>query len=611
MITHFKNRLNQLVSFRWALAFSVLASLVLLSCDDDDDAPAPDKNIVQLAQANPELSTLVTALTRFPDLVTTLSGSGQLTVFAPTNTAFTNLLTTLGLPSLEAIPDATLKSVLQYHVITSGALNASQLTNGTITTASGQTIAVNVTNGVTLNGSTKVTTADVQATNGVVHVVDAVLVPSNFVAPPNKTIVQLAQATPNLSVLVTALTKYPDLVSTLSGNGTFTVFAPTNTAFTNLLAAIGQTSLDDIPESVLKSVLQYHVVSTAALHASQLTAGNLNSVSNEAIAVTVTGGVRLNGTVNVTTADVSATNGVVHIVDAVLVPPSIRPVVGTIVAPAYFNKNFSTLVAAVVKADLLSTLLGAGPFTLFAPTNAAFTAAGVTSLDNLTKAQLIPILQYHVLGSKVLAADLPSGSAAITTLNGKFYLSNGGSGVFINGTTQVTSTNINASNGVVHVINRTLIPPAKTIAQTATDLSTSSSPQFTQLVAALARTSGTGTDLLAAVSNADANLTVFAPTDAAFQALYTALGVANVNEIPIATLTAVLQVHVVGARVFSTDLTNGSVATLNGNVTVNATAKTITDAKGNVANLSANAALLNVLATNGVIHTIDKVLLPQ
>lgn len=611
MITHFKNRLNQLVSFRWALAFSVLASLVLLSCNDDDDAPAPDKNIVQLAQANPELSTLVTALTRFPDLVTTLSGSGQLTVFAPTNTAFTNLLTTLGLPSLEAIPDATLKSVLQYHVITSGALNASQLTNGTITTASGQTIAVNVTNGVTLNGSTKVTTADVQATNGVVHVVDAVLVPSNFVAPPNKTIVQLAQATPNLSVLVTALTKYPDLVSTLSGNGTFTVFAPTNTAFTNLLAAIGQTSLDDIPESVLKSVLQYHVVSTAALQASQLTAGNLNSVSNEAIAVTVTGGVRINGTVNVTTADVSATNGVVHIVDAVLVPPSISPVVGTIVAPAYFNKNFSTLVAAVVKADLLSTLLGAGPFTLFAPTNAAFTAAGVTSLDNLTKAQLIPILQYHVLGSKVLAADLPSGSAAITTLNGKFYLSNGGSGVFINGTTQVTSTNINASNGVVHVINRTLIPPAKTIAQTATDLSTSSSPQFTQLVAALARTSGTGTDLLAAVSNADANLTVFAPTDAAFQALYTALGVANVNEIPIATLTAVLQVHVVGARVFSTDLTNGSVATLNGNVTVNATAKTITDAKGNVANLSANAALLNVLATNGVIHTIDKVLLPQ
>jgi transforming growth factor-beta-induced protein len=611
MITYFKNRLNQLVSFRWALAFSVLASLVLLSCNDDDDAPAPDKNIVQLAQANPELSTLVTALTRFPDLVTTLSGSGQLTVFAPTNTAFTNLLTTLGLPSLEAIPDATLKSVLQYHVITSGALNASQLTNGTITTASGQTIAVNVTSGVTLNGSTKVTTADVQATNGVVHVVDAVLVPSNFVAPPNKTIVQLAQATPNLSVLVTALTKYPDLVSTLSGNGTFTVFAPTNTAFTNLLAAIGQTSLDDIPESVLKSVLQYHVVSTAALQASQLTAGNLNSVSNEAIAVTVTGGVRINGTVNVTTADVSATNGVVHIVDAVLVPPSIRPVVGTIVAPAYFNKNFSTLVAAVVKADLLSTLLGAGPFTLFAPTNAAFTAAGVTSLDNLTKAQLIPILQYHVLGSKVLAADLPSGSAAITTLNGKFYLSNGGSGVFINGTTQVTSTNINASNGVVHVINRTLIPPAKTIAQTATDLSTSSSPQFTQLVAALARTSGTGTDLLAAVSNADANLTVFAPTDAAFQALYTALGVANVNEIPIATLTAVLQVHVVGARVFSTDLTNGSVATLNGNVTVNATAKTITDAKGNVANLSANAALLNVLATNGVIHTIDKVLLPQ
>ena len=612
MTTHFKNRLTMMIPVRWALLFSVLASLLLFSCNDDDEVPAPDKNIVQLAQGNAELSTLVTALSKYPDLVSTLSGAGKFTVFAPTNAAFSNLLTTLGLSSLDAIPEATLKSVLQYHVVTTGAFNANQLTNGNVTAASGQAIAVNVDKGVTLNGNTKVTTADVQATNGVVHVIDAVLVPPNFVAPPNKTIVQLAQGSPNLSILVTALTKYPDLVSTLSGNGTFTVFAPTNTAFTNLLAAIGQTSLDDIPESVLKSVLQYHVVSTAALKASQLTTGNVKSASNEDIAVNVSNGVKLNGAVNVTTADVIATNGVVHIIDAVLIPPTIRPIVGTIVAPAYFNKNFSTLVAAVVKAELLSTLLGAGPFTLFAPNNAAFTAAGITSLDNLTKAQLIPILQYHVLGSKVLAADLPSGSAAITTLNGKFYLSNRASGVFINGTTQVTATNVNASNGVVHVINRTLSPPTKTIAQIATDLSTATSgPQFTQLVAALTRTSGTPTDLLDAVSNGSANLTVFAPTDAAFQALYTSLGVTNVNQIPIATLTAVLQVHVVNARVFSTDLANGAVATLNGNVTVNATNKTITDAKGNVANLSTSAALLNVLATNGVIHTIDKVLLPQ
>ncbi len=433
---------------------------------------------------------------------------------------------------------------------------------------------------------------------------------------PDKTIVEIAQSNSNLSSLVAALSKYPDLVSTLNGNGKYTVFAPTNAAFTSLLTAIGQTSVNDVPENVLKNILQYHVVTSAAIKSTQLTNGTVEAANGEDISVTITGGVKLNGTVNVTTADVEASNGVIHIVDAVLVPPSVKPIVGTIVAPAYFNKNFTTLIAAVQAADasILTTLLGNGPsnnkLTLFAPTNAAFTAAGITTLPD--KATLNAVLKYHVIDDDVRAAELPAGSATITTLGGKFYLSNNGAnGVFINGTTKVTVTDIAGSNGVVHVIDRTLIPPSKTIAGIATDLSTASSPQFTQLVAALARTSGTDTDLLAAVSNGDANLTVFAPTDAAFQQLYDALDVAGVNDIPLATLTAVLQHHVVAARVFSTDLVNGNVATLNGNVTISATNKTITDGSGNVANLSTNAALLNVLATNGVIHTIDHVLLPD
>ena len=146
-------------------------------------------------------------------------------------------------------------------------------------------------------------------------------------------IVQVAQSNSSLTTLVSALTKYPDLVTTLSGSGDFTVFAPTNTAFTNLLAAVGQTSIDDVPEDVLKNILQYHVITTDDLSASELTPGSLKAANTEDIAVTTAGGVKLNGTVNVTTADVDATNGVVHIIDAVLVPPSIMPIVGTIVAP--------------------------------------------------------------------------------------------------------------------------------------------------------------------------------------------------------------------------------------------------------------------------------------
>ena len=432
---------------------------------------------------------------------------------------------------------------------------------------------------------------------------------------PEKNIVELAQETPDLSTLVTALTKYPDLVTTLSGNGNFTVFAPTNAAFTSLLGAIGQTSIDDVPVDVLKNILQYHVITSGALKSTQLTAGSVATANTESVVISITGGVKINTSTNVIVADAAATNGYVHIVDAVLVPPTIVPIVGTIVAPAYFNKNFTTLIAAVKAADpaILTTLLSNGPsnkkLTLFAPTNDAFTAAGITALPN--QATLNAVLKYHVLDDEVLASELPSGSAAITTLQGKFYLSNkGSSGVFINATTQVTATNITGSNGVVHVINRTLLPPSQTIAQIATGLSTASSPQFTQLVAALARTSGTATDLLAAASDANSNLTVFAPTDAAFQALYTALNVNGVNDIPLETLTAVLKHHIVAARVFSTDLANGSAATLNGNVTISATNGTVTDGKGNVANLSSTPALLNVLGTNGVIHTINKVLLP-
>lgn len=433
---------------------------------------------------------------------------------------------------------------------------------------------------------------------------------------PTQDIVALAQGNPDLSTLVTALTKYPDLVSTLSGTGTFTVFAPTNAAFANLLTAIGQTNLNDIPESVLRNVLQYHVVSTAAVLSNQLTNGDVTTVGGEKVSVNISSGVKLNTTVNVTTADVKATNGVVHVIDAVLVPPTITPVVGTIVAPAYFNKNFSTLVSAVVQAGLLPTLLStSNQLTLFAPTNDAFAAAGITSLPpNTTEgnALLTSILAYHVIAgtSEITAAGIANGPSSATTFGGsKIYLSKGAAGVFINGKTKVTATDIQGSNGIVHVIDRTLVPPTQTIAQIVVANTTATSPQFTQLLAALARTEGQGADdLLAAVSSATGELTVFAPTDAAFQSLYTALGVANVNEIPLSTLIAVLKKHVVGVRRFSTDLVSGAVPTLNGNVTVNTSNLTVVGGSGDPANLQTT--LLDIKGKNGVIHVINKVLLP-
>lgn len=613
-MTH-NNYLSRTLFMGRIFVLTLLMAFTAISCDDDDEVNR--QNIVQLAQGNANLSSLVQALTKFPDLVTTLSASGNFTVFAPDNAAFDDLLTFLELESIDEIPQDILRDVLEYHVIASAKLNASQLQSQSYATVNGESLAVTVSaNGVVLNGTTNVTTADVDASNGVVHVIDAVLVPAavlEILTAPTQNIVQLAQATPNLSTLVTALTKFPDLVSTLSGNGTFTVFAPTNEAFANLLTVIGQPSLDVIPESVLRKILEYHVVASAAVASTDLTNGTVNTVSQESIEVNVSNGVVLNGNVTVTAADIEATNGIVHVVNAVLVNPSILPVVNTVVEPAYFNKDFSTLTAAVVQAGLLNALIDPNAnLTVFAPNNAAFEAAGITSLPTDNDA-LANILLYHVLGTEVLAAGLPTGSASIETLLEKdFYLSNNGAaGVFINGKTQVIATDIQASNGVVHVINRTLLPPSQNIAQIVIASTEAAQPQFTQLLAALRLVPSLVTD----ASNEVANLTVFAPTDGAFEALYTALGVEDldgvVNLIGLDGLEKVLKHHIVGARAFSTDLQSGSLATLEQSVTVNLSTLKITGASGSTNEAGLVADSLNILATNGVVHVIDAVLIPE
>jgi len=601
------------------LLFVALAtiSVTFMGCKDEEEqpAPGPDKDIVELAQATSSLSTLVTAI-ETAGLTSTLKGTGPFTVFAPTNTAFDNLPEG-ALDILLANP-TVLAEVLQYHVV-AGKVMSSDLTSGSVPTLlSGESIEVVVSgSSVTLNGSASVTSADNEATNGVVHIIDEVLLPDGFELPKDN-IVGIASSTPSLSTLVEALTLFPDLVTALSTDGTYTVFAPDNDAFAALLTAIGQSSLDDVPESVIKSILEYHVISTASILSTDLSDGQkATALSGEEVSVTINqDGVFISDS-KVLTPDVEASNGVVHIMENVMVPPSIVPIVGTIVAPAYFNKNFSTLIAAVLAADedILSVLLGNGPsdqgLTLFAPTNEAFEAAGITALPD--GATLSAVLKYHVIDGTVEAGDLPTtttGADPIMTLGGDFYLSNkgGDAGVFINGNSQVVQTDIAGSNGVVHVINRTLLPPSNNIVEIAQSFDPD---EFTQLVAALARTSGENPDLLAALSGAG-SFTVFAPTDDAFQVLLDSEASWNsVDDIPLATLTAVLQHHVIATpRVFSSDLESGAVPTLNGDITIDATAGTITDGSGSVANLSAEGSLLNVLATNGVIHVIDKVLIP-
>jgi transforming growth factor-beta-induced protein len=607
-----KNLKKHLKTF--ILATMAVALVAFAGCNNDDDPePGNGNTIVDVARATPVLSTLVTAI-ETAGLGSTLSGDGPFTVFAPTNAAFDNLPDGV-LDDLLANP-SILAQVLQYHVLNGKVMSGDVTTGSVPTLLSGASIDVVVNgNQITLNGLSNVIGADVEASNGVVHLIDEVLIPPTIELPKDN-IVEIAQATPELSSLVTALTRFPDLVTALSSDGTYTVFAPTNDAFTAILAAIGQSSLDDVPDGVLRTILEYHVISTAAIMSGDLSDGQTaDAVSGEQITVKIDGSDVFISDAKVALPDVEASNGVVHVMEDVMVPPSIVPIVGTIVAPAYFNKNFTVLISAVLAADpsILTLLLSDGPseqgLTLFAPTNDAFTAAGITELPD--QATLDAVLAYHVIDGTVMAADLPAttvGAAAITSLGGDFYLTNKGAGVFINGRTQVTDTDIEGSNGVVHIIDRTLIPPSLNVVEIAQSFDPD---EFTQLVAAVARTSGEDPDLLAALSGEGA-FTVFAPTDAAFEALYDALGVGSVEEIPLATLTAVLQHHVIATpRVFSKDLESGPVGTLNGNITIDASAGTITDGSGATANLAGDIEFLDVLGTNGVIHVIDKVLIPE
>jgi uncharacterized surface protein with fasciclin (FAS1) repeats len=287
---------------------------------------------------------------------------------------------------------------------------------------------------------------------------------------------------------------------------------------------------------------------------------------------------------------------------------------GTITQVVVGNANFSTLETAVVKANLQATLSGAGPFTVFAPDNAAFTASGITdaTINTLTQAQVQTILLYHTLNSRVPAANVPAGpNAKVTTASGdSVFVTKNASGVFINGI-KVEQADINADNGVIHRIGRVLLPPAGNIVATAQ----APASGLDSLVKAIVRANnapGGDPNLIATLQNA--TLTVFAPGNAAFTQLLQALSLTDINQIPVNTLLAVLRYHVVGGRAFSSDLANGNLPMLaGGNTTINLTngtggGPTITG-NGNSGNRS-NIVATNIMARNGVVHVIDRVLLP-
>ena len=286
----------------------------------------------------------------------------------------------------------------------------------------------------------------------------------------NNSITDIASGNTNLSILVDALVR-TDLDQTLDQSGSFTVFAPTNDAFTTFLSANGFSSLDDVPEATLKEILLNHVLSGSFTSSSLTTGyvktlgkGSASSTNTLSMFVDTSSGVKLNGVANVTSANITASNGVIHVVDNVIGLP-------TVVTHALANPNFSTLVAALTREDqpdFVGILSGtdSSPFTVFAPTNAAFgsllTELEATSLNDIAQSTLENTLKYHVVaGANVLAPSLTNNQMVTTFQGQSFTITTTGGAKITDANDRVSNiilTDVQAANGVIHAIDKVVLP---------------------------------------------------------------------------------------------------------------------------------------------------------
>ncbi len=486
--------------------------------------------------------------------------------------------------------------------------------------------------------------------------------------PPQKSITEIVATDKNFSILLAAVTR-ANLTGALSAAGPLTLFAPNNDAFKAV--GLDSATVAKTDATVLANILRYHVVGSA-VKSSDVKSGINNTVTTlngtayasnfvygtSSANTPVSYGLSVNGS-RVTLADITATNGIVHIVDAV-----INPATSNIVATLQANPSFTLLVQAVVKANLAATLSGTGPFTVLAPTNEAFADAGINAsfIDNASASTLADILKYHVFAGRNFTTNyaptslgiqgtLAPASATFPTLleldrnsildyafdgglkviDNKQRISDNPKAASFKSTGFSVRPNMGATNGVIHAIDRVLLPADQNIVQILQSI-----PRFSLLVTAASRAGLVGT-----LSGSNP-LTVFAPTNDAFIAflginpkLTVTVDVGGVstevsrdktgaeilaeatnaiNALNPAVLSSVLTYHVAASRLFSNNLAKGDLTMVSGGkaaITLDGGAKitgknNIKDGKPQPSNLTK----INLGATNGIIHVIDLVLKP-
>ncbi|WP_306639515.1 fasciclin domain-containing protein [Sanyastnella coralliicola] len=547
--------------------------------------PATVVEIIVNSDVHETLETAVIAA----ELDDDLSGDGPFTVFAPTDEAFDNLPEG-ALDALLADPTGALADVLLYHVVGDAAFAADLSDGQMIETLLGPDVEVSIDGEMVMINDAMVTIADLEADNGVVHVIDAVLLPP---APLPATVVEIIVNSDVHETLETAVIA-AELDDDLSGDGPFTVFAPTDEAFDNLPEGALDALLAD-PTGALADVLLYHVVGDAAFAADLSDGQMIETLLGPDVEVSIDGEMVMINDAMVTITDLEADNGVVHVIDAVLLPPVIPATVVDIIVESPVHETLET---AVIAAELDDDLSGDGPFTVFAPTDAAFENLPDGALDDLLAdptGALADVLLYHVVGDEAFAADLSDGQMIETLLGPDVEVSIDGDVVMINDA-MVTIADLEAENGVVHVIDAVLLPPAPNPA-TVVDIIVASEDHEILETAVIA--AGLDDDL-----SEDGPFTVFAPTDEAFGNLPDGL-LDDLLADPEGALANILLYHVAGVNALSGDLTDGqAVETLQGeDVVISITGEMV------MVN-DANVTTADLVADNGVVHVIDAVLTP-
>ncbi|MFK8057764.1 MAG: fasciclin domain-containing protein [Saprospiraceae bacterium] len=541
------------------------------------------QTVVDIIVNSPDHTILETAVIT-AGLQTTLATAGPFTVFAPTDAAFNAL--PQGTVAALLADTVTLTNILLYHVLGADVPASAIPTGQSYATSLYADLSIQLLNtmsGVSINQAT-VTTPNLTAINGVVHVVDQVLLPLSIAdavsySSVHETLEVALDTTGLLGVFADPT------------NGNFTLFAPTDDAFDALPTGTVAALLNDLP--ALQDILLYHAIGFAVpasgvpTLAWGTTVGNGYSLQVQSNAA----GVFINET-QVRIADIRCVNGIVHVIDGVLLPPTIEDWVAT--SPIH-----TTLEAGVGIAGLGAALSdGASQLTLFAPTDAAFADVDTAVLGSLLRdpAALTEVLTYHALGDTLFSDAIPMGLSFAQTLSGYTAQVEAGTDIILDAEAPVTLANQLTTNGVIHVLGAVLIPP--TVADIAVR-----SPVHNTLVTAVGLANLGGT-----LSDPTADLTVFAPTDAAFDAVDPDVLAALLAD-PADSLTNVLLYHVLGAQVSADDIVTNNITTattLQGeDIAVDVTAA------GVVLNSNVNVIITDIFGTNGVVHVIDGVLLPQ